>query len=296
MRTILVTGSDETFAPLMFDLLDSLKESRCSIFDSIGVLDVGLSESSLFKLKTSVSYIVQPDWDMPIDQDQKKSKPHLRAKLARPFLRKYFPGYQTYIWMDADTWIQDKFALEWFVQASKASGMALASQNDHNYRTEPRTIKWRLGVLNRYFQDPDVILLMAQQYYNSGVFCLEANAPHWSSWESYMKRALRTEPKIISDQNPLNYAIWKDKLPVHSLPAICNWCCHMSPPALGPDGNLHEPFLPHRRIGIIHLSAWTKRKTIKYIRNGHVFTRSLRFGGLNAPPLERALGGRLPPR
>ncbi|MGH6976466.1 MAG: hypothetical protein ACREED_05505 [Stellaceae bacterium] len=33
-------------------------------------------------------------------------------RAAFPFLRRYFPGYDVYLWLDGDTWVQDAEAIE----------------------------------------------------------------------------------------------------------------------------------------------------------------------------------------
>jgi hypothetical protein len=33
------------------------------------------------------------------------------------------------------------------------------------------------------------------------------------------------------DQAALNYTVWTERLPVHPLPALCNWTCHLAIPA-----------------------------------------------------------------
>jgi len=283
MRTVLITAADEAFAPLLMDLLSSLAEQARQPFDAIGILDVGLSGKTARVVREKVDHIVEPDWDLPIDAALREQKPHLRALTARPFLRKYFPGYDTYLWIDADTWVQDAFALEWFVQASRQQQMGLASQMDPGYRIRTETLRWRLGVLKRYFADDSVHLAMMQQYYNAGVFALGIDAPHWQIWERYFRHGLQAAPHIVCDQNALNYAIWKQGLAVHALPAICNWCCHMGAPTIGAGGRLFEPFTPHRLIGVVHLTANTKDVSVNVIADGKPISGTLRFRGLAIP-------------
>ena len=46
------------------------------------------------------------------------------------FFAQYFPGYDVYLWIDADAWVQDRQAVELFVQgAAKAPGIGDCSRN-----------------------------------------------------------------------------------------------------------------------------------------------------------------------
>jgi lipopolysaccharide biosynthesis glycosyltransferase len=284
MKTIVVSGADETFAPLLLDLIQSLEDADVQPFDAIGILDVGLSAATLEKLRSKVTHIVEPEWDFPVDLALQQSSPHLRALLARPFLRKYFPGYTTYLWMDADTWVQEGFALDWFLHASKAGEMALASNSDRSYKSRPVVNRWRFEMMCKYFSDPELASQVMWNYYNAGVFSLRADAPHWQAWEKYMGIALATAPDLVCDQTALNYAIAKENLPIHPLPALVNWCCHMAFPLLSPDGFLTEPHIPRRKIGIVHLSAGTKNITINSSLDGRSVTGTLRYRGLEFAP------------
>lgn len=279
MSSIIVSGADEAFAPLLLDLLQSIPADRRRLFGEIGLLDVGLSAASLEKLRPLVGRIVAPAWDLPVGTKLQREKPHLRALLARPFLRDYFPGHEFYLWMDADTWVQEGWALDWFFHAAKYGDMALASHLDRSYRLQPLVAEWRAELLKMSFADPGAELHVMQRYVNAGVFGLRSDAPHWAAWEKHLRGALAAVPHIVCDQTALNYALWKEDLPVHPLPALANWCCHLAMPALGAAGELTEPFIPRRKIGIVHLSANTKDRVLTTEIDGSRVTRSLRHGG-----------------
>jgi len=278
-RIIIVTAADETFAALLLELIQSIKQFDGNGFDAIGVLDVGLSPKTVTQLQKHVSAIVEPDWDLPIDAELRRSKPYLRAHLARPFLRKYFPEYGIYLWLDADTWVQEQYALSWFVQAARLGGVGLAPENDRSYRHLQGMRRWRRYNLISYFGDKAASSLLSRPYYNAGAFSLQVDAPHWNSWARYFKKGLEVSPHLVTDQTALNYAIWSDNLPVHPLPALCNWCCHLAVPSVNSDGKLCEPYVPYQRIGLVHLTANSKDLRINMTIEGKQFTGNLRFRG-----------------
>ncbi|MCZ6884759.1 MAG: hypothetical protein O7E53_00185, partial [Alphaproteobacteria bacterium] len=259
MKTIIVTAADETFAPLLLELIQSLHQWEQIPCDAIGLLNLGLSETTLEKVRGRITDIVEPGWDLPIDPALQRSKPFLRAMSARPFLREYFSGFDAYLWLDCDTWVQEKFALEWFFKGSRDGFMALAPEIDRSYVQSSTILNWRKAALTGFYGEQATAFLASHPYFNSGVFCLGRDALHWESWAKFFRAGLEVLPKRVSDQTALNYAIWKDDLPVYPLPAICNWCCHLATPSVDPaNGRFCEPHIPSRPIGIIHMAANTK--------------------------------------
>jgi lipopolysaccharide biosynthesis glycosyltransferase len=282
MQTIIVTAADENFSTLLLGLIQSLRQWDEPVCDAIGVLDLGLSDDTLQKVQGQVTHIVSPDWDLPTDLNLRDSQPYLRAMSSRPFLPKYFPGYDIYLWLDADTWVQERYAVEWFFQAARDGGLGIVPQVDRSYTNPPRATNWRMQRLFMYYGEEAVSLLAAHPYYNSGGFSLLADAPHWSSWARYFLRGLEACPTLVTDQTALNYAIWKDNLPVHPLPALCNWCCHLAVPRINAETRkLCEPHIPNRPIGLVHMTGDTKNLVLTWNSEDKAIEGNLRFRGLS---------------
>jgi hypothetical protein len=141
--------------------------------------------------------------------------------------------------------------------------------------------KWMKTRLNALFPPPYPRGL--ETFYNAGVFCIEANAPHWASWSKYMTIGLANSPTTICDQTVLNYAIRSEELAVHPLPALCNWCCHLAPPAVIA-GRFCEPYVPHTPIGVIHMSGHpVKEVAIRYWDGQRPMALPLRYRGTPFP-------------
>jgi hypothetical protein len=72
----------------------------------------------------------EPEWGF--DFPGREQKPgFLRGLLARPFLREYFPEFEIYVWIDADAWLQDWYAVELFCEgACRRRGMAIVPEID----------------------------------------------------------------------------------------------------------------------------------------------------------------------
>ena len=83
------------------------------------------------------------------------------------------------------------------------------------------------------------------------------------------------------DQLTLEYITHGLKMPAELLPATCNWVAHRATPKLDVSrGRLVEPYLPHRDIGILHLTLGSKdeEKQIQTL-DGRTITSTLRYSG-----------------
>lgn len=260
MKKIIITGADEKYSKMLIKLINSLHQFNDSICDAIGVLDLGLSIKTLEKIKNKVNYIIQPKWDFKVNESIIKNYPHLRALTSRPFLNKYFPGYDLYLWIDSDAWVQNRFAVDWLFNGANKIGMSIIPTIHHSYYTSKKVITTRLESLNIYYPNIGPDLYWHNIYYNAGVFALKNNAIHWNSWAKKFEQGLKNTDGIhISDQSALNYAIWSEKLPIYPLPATCNWCCHLAHPSINTKtGKFFEPHIPHKEIGIIHMTSNSK--------------------------------------
>jgi len=278
LKTIIISAANEGYKDLLFDLLDSLTQWQEPLSSAIGILDVGLSSDTRLAISNRVTHIVNPAWDLAIDDELIKTKPHLRSLLARPFLREYFPGYDAYLWIDSDAWVQEKYAIKMLFDATKHDAMGLIPSLDRSYKYHPTHITWRKNNLLSYYGKEALELYEYHNYYNAGVFSLPADCPHWKIWENNFRNGLKKNPSIVSDQAALNYSIWKEKLKIYPLPALCNWLCHYAIPRFNLNTNkYHEPYLPNSSIGIIHMASKTKRLKFKIKNNGNEYNLALGF-------------------
>jgi len=291
---LIVTAADEHFMPLLRGLVESLQQWGRLQRGQLACLDVGLGPASRDWLREYTDTIVSPEWDIPLDAKLATAKPHLRAITARPFLPKYFPGHETYLWMDADTWLQEWYPIDWYVAAAADRKLAIAPQVDRAYRHPRGVLNWRMERLRAYFGPAAGALLDTEQYLNAGVFALRADAPHWARWADGFRRGVdASHGTQCCDQAALNYTVWTERLPVHPLPALCNWTCHLAIPAFLPaTGRFHEPFVPHQSIGVMHLTGGTKDYSFDFRDDqGRTVRSDLRFSRERNP---RAAAGAQP--
>ena len=84
---------------------------------------------------------------------------------------------------------------------------------------------------------------------------MENDAPHWSVWQKNLRLALKKGRIFGSEQIAMNVTIYCDQLKVQILPTYCNWFLIENIKFDEIKNTYVEPYLPHHRIGIIHLAG-----------------------------------------
>jgi lipopolysaccharide biosynthesis glycosyltransferase len=281
LRTPVVTAANEAFMPLLRGLVASLLQWNQKPFSDLAVFDVGLGTDSREWAARHGAQVAVPLWDLPVDAQLREQQPHLRAFTARVFLPRYFPGYDVYLWIDADAWVQERIALDWYFAIAAGGAMAVVPQVDRSYRHAADLLGWRTQRMFDYYGREAAHRSVWERYVNAGVFALRADAAHWKVWARYFAQGLAaSNGKLVCDQTALNQALWAEDLPVHPLPALFNWLCHLGAPAFDRStGKFREPFAPAASIGILHLTAHTKDLGLQVAGADGAQTISLRFPG-----------------
>jgi hypothetical protein len=276
-KVILITAADAGYFQMARGAIESLNRFSQRSELSLGFFDLGCTSEQLAWLCGVVDYTVVPDWDFEFP-DRATTPSYVRGFLVRPVLRRYFPGYETYIWLDADTWVQSWSALDLFITGARRKGMAIVPEIDrgsyHLYGEMPLIWHWVFDRYRENFGD-----LVARTYasfpiLNAGAFAIQHDAPHWEPWTLHTDKALKHAGFKMTDQFALNLAIYGSGLldKTEMLPAWCNWTCHIGYPILDEkNGFLVEPCLPNHPIGILHLTnRKEQRATIKTLEGRRV--------------------------
>lgn len=252
-----ISGCDANYYPLLREWLASV---RTFTNQDICILDAGLTEQQRAELKPLVTKIVNPDWPAPV-----KAKEFLKACVCRPFLPKIFPGYDIYMWMDADTWIQDWTAIELFLIGAQRKKITLTAQVDRAYPRAAR-VKW-LGhwpwkVRSFYFTNArkaygfkTAKTLLARHVLLAGAFALHKDAPHWARWQELVVQTMKRGKIFTAEQLSLGKMCHLEGFEYEALPAWAHWLCEFKPLYDEQRGLFVEPYLPHQPIGILHLSG-----------------------------------------
>ena len=265
----IVSAADSRYFQLLRGLVRSLKAAPPARDIELSIFDLGLSGDERRWLADQGAAMVVPEWEF--DFPGREYIPnYFKALAARPSLRSYFPGYEVYLWLDGDTWLQDASVLPIYFDAACRGQLAIVPEIDRGYWTvhkRPRLwgqnqkcFAWAFGPRAgyRYGRHPTL---------NAGVFALHRDAPHWQLWAAALRRVMTrrrwTRPSrrwnfyfALGEQTALNYVIFADGAPVALLPAYCNWFCGKGTPAYDRERRLLvEPEPPYQPLGIVHLAG-----------------------------------------
>lgn len=260
IKRALVSGADAKYFGYLTDMIDSVKRVAPDFAVDICVFDLGLT--SLQQKDLSRRGI---QWKQPLkmlDIDQRGSAPGFVASMAKLTMPEQFPGYDTYMWVDADIWFQSSVGVSWPFLAAEQGGLAIVPQIDRCYTLEAGILAWRMKRMMQALDAQVFRELSWRPYFNGGLFALRQEEPHWKLLRSRYEIALRRGP--LRDglvQACLVEILFKDCLKFTPLPASCNWLVHLARPIRGSSkGEWVEPYFPHGQIHALHLTARTKEE------------------------------------
>jgi len=285
-RAIAITGGDAQYFDLMRDCIDSLQATEEGRAMALGILDCGLTEEQRAWCRARGAILVAPQWDFDFP-GREKLKEGYKALTARPFLPRYFPGFDLYLWIDGDCWVQQGDALALFLAAARTGALAAAPEIHRSMRhyrhawTEFSTING--AAYEACFGKQTAERLIRYPLINAGVFALSADAPHWQGWAEVLGSALQRSADM-TDQIALNVLVYDRGFACEPLPSRCNWPVHHATPAWDATRALFvEPAMPYDPLGILHLTIYTKKlatldvREVSGVQAGQVRARSLRW-------------------
>ena len=292
----IVSLADSNYFKLLCELIDSIKSFEESNNVAICVLDAGLSDNQKNILLKKVDTIKKANWDIEVPSYKVIGKEWLKSQVSRAFLPKYFPGYNKYLWIDADAWVNSWETIELYFKGSDNNKLSISTSADRAYGRVLK-VDWLIGGFAKIksqnykhakssgFSEKIAREVALKPHLNIGVFSLEKDAPHWEMWQKNLKKALSSGTVWGSEQIAMNVTIYSDKLDVEILPAYCNWTLIEALRFDKKNNTFVETYLPNHEIGIIHLAG----KNNDHIRNnknfiskvktleGNIVEKSLRF-------------------
>ena len=295
-KNTIVSLADSNYFDLLNELIDSIKRFEESKNIAICVLDAGLNQEQKNILKKKVDEIKNAEWDIDVPKYKIGKKEWLKSQVSRAFIPNYFPGYEKYLWIDADAWVNSWKAIELYFKGSDNNKLAIATTADRNHGRVLRA-EWLFRSFAKIksqnykhakssgFSEKIARQVALMPHLNIGVFSLENNAPHWKAWQKNLKQALSRGKIWGSEQIAMNVTIYVDNLPVEILPAYCNWTLINKLKFDENKNTLVEYYLPNHEIGIVHL-AGKNNNHIRYNKeylsevetvDGKTIKKSLRF-------------------
>ena len=275
MKTIICSAANQPFASLALDLIRSIRDKPESAGIDIGLLDTGLTEAAANQFRREVEQVVAPGWDVDFaklerDDNLRPNEKWLldnqgfQAMTARPSLPRHFPGYDLYIWIDADCWLQEWSVIELLTRGAGEGALCITAELDRAYAQfydQGRVSDWVNGIYAKLFGEEVAGRLRNFPILNSGVFALRGDSPLWARWHQTMEEGLSRQYDFYAEQFGLNRIVYLEDFPRNVLPATCNWLANRALIMFDAETNTFvEPNLPHQPLGIIHLSGDSKKK------------------------------------
>lgn len=265
-KTTFVSSADSTYFPMLAEWVHSLRRFPQSKGMDICILDSGLKDAQVNQLKDMGCIVKKADWPFPIPESKIKGREFLKSCVCRPFLPDYFPDYEVFFWMDADTWVQSWEGVDMFLRGGETKKITLTAQVDRAY---PRQIRmsW-LGPLpvklrGFYFSNArkafDFSTAKALYPYHvllAGAFVLHRDSPHWKRWQQLVQKAAAKGNIFTAEQLSLGVLCYLENYPKEILPGWTHWLCQYKPLWDSARSCFVEPYIPNEKIGILHLSGW----------------------------------------
>ncbi len=273
MRTVLVSGSDAGLFPHLQRLIASIAGHPQSASFDLAVIHPGLPEAPLDWLGEHVTQVRELGWDLR-DPVADPALQFMKIMDGRAMLPDLVPGYDIYIWIDADAWVQRWDAIDLLIRGAAAGALAAVAELHPCFNLPIPGLKikhlpfrlmyvksWAHRRYRRFFSAAAAREFGFEPILNSGVVALRGDAPHWSHWVDSLRLAIgkANKPTHYLNQIALNHAVRTLDLPVAHLPAWCNWPCGRALPMYDREtGCFVEPMLPYPPLGIVHRTAKTK--------------------------------------
>ena len=297
----IVTLADSNYFELLVELINSIKKNDINKDIPICVLDAGMTESQLKMINDKVHSVKKANWDIEVPKHKIAGKEWLKSQISRAFIPNYFPEFKKYLWIDCDAWVNSWDTVEMYFKACEKGKLGITQSVGSGYRVLSK-VTWILGKLalvksQNYkhakksgFPESIARKIAFAPHINIGVFSLEKNSSCWKVWQDILKKALSKGQVFGSEGLAINIAVYHHKVDVEFLPLYCNWIASNVLPKYDKERETFvEPFLPHNKIGIMHLAAglWIGNEDMRVNKNikvkikytsGEEKEKSLRFG------------------
>lgn len=293
-KKIIVSSADTKYFNLLSELYNSLEEKNILDEYNFGILDAGLLAKEVEYFKQKGIIVKKAEWNVAVPNYKIRQREHLKTQVARAFLPDYFDNYKIYIWLDADTWVNDFNTFLLYEKGALKNKLCITPQTDRAYGKLAK-VDWFLGfpkkikTINYKNISRSVSFDLGRKYamhatLNAGAFAIGNNMNLWKSLQKNTIVAAKKGRIFGTDQVALALSVYKDKLPTEFLPAYTNWMCEFHLPYFNEsNGKLVEPYLPHHPIGLVHLAGLDDIRVNKKILSnitgltGKIYSMSLRY-------------------
>jgi hypothetical protein len=93
-KVTIVTASDDRYAPLLCELIRSIRDKPESEGIDISVIATGMSQAMAELFSGLVDNLVAGYWTIRVSKWRMRKGEWLQGRAAKPYLPDYFPGYE----------------------------------------------------------------------------------------------------------------------------------------------------------------------------------------------------------
>lgn len=286
MSTAIVFACDEPYMPFAKGLVLSLQESlryagRAGTAPDLHFIDIGCKASSLDWLR------VQGVRCHPFSRNSFLQLPdavtlprYANAQLCRPFLPRIVPGYDQYVWIDTDIWVQGHDAVTGFLEALAAAHNYMVICPEHHYGYSQRSMVSAVSASHEWYSAlydaATADRLCGKPVLNSGFFALNGASPLWEQWAAalaavYSKSYESSSVLHLAEQLSLNRLLYETGAFI-LLDPVHNYACGASAVLRNLQGKMVVGYPPYTAIKGVHLLAF-RRYGKEYLRHGFFYRR-----------------------
>ena len=269
-KIAIVTGSDKKYFPFLKNLVFSLKKTKSLEIADLCILDVEDKSDYLGELKEFIHEKKIAKFNLEFKF--KDTENWFKLLTERPFIKDHFPGYEKYVWLDADTHVLNKEIIYYLDEATNLKDVAIVPELNESYvfKNKKFGIKkiffslykisgWSFKNYKKYFNSELAENLFFKPLFNNGVFCIKSSSKIWDLWKVEYQFALnkaKTSYGIKTDQLSLNKVLYENFNLVSILDSTNNWIIDKSEPLFFDKDNklLLTPSYPRRQINILHFT------------------------------------------
>jgi hypothetical protein len=239
--------------------LETIREYCRADYD-IGVVAIDLKDGELQHLRQQGAKLFTNVSALPSFAEAPR---HAYAMTCRPYLKEIFPGYESYMYIDADVRVMNADTFEFYLGGSRQfpQSIAIVQEVDPAYifiqdPTQARRYhemkNGRIAVT--YGQDAAAYL----QYfncYNAGVFAMHRDAAVWELYRKNLEIAMRGPYHHMLEQDAMLVSIVESGMKALVGPTIMNWLCSISFPRWDEEQKRWvRPIFPYIQIAVLHLT------------------------------------------
>ncbi len=199
---------------------------------------------------------------LPGHPNQKK---YNYSQTCRAFLPELFPGFDVYMWVDADIRLLNSQGLEHYLNRplENKESIAIVHESESmyesvsNFRISRNYHSMKNERIAKVYGKEIEELLHYFYYYNNGIWSMHKDSRIWSKFRETMLYTLKQDYfDHIFDQDAMNIAILNSMIPVIYTPSTMNWLCAASLPLYDRiNKRWVTPQVPNHSVSVAHLIA-----------------------------------------